>query len=74
MILAAARMLHPDQPTAMLRERVDYMYIVLRHDEDSLRAALERRGFTLAHTEAAPHTSFGQPKHRLAIMTAPARS
>ena len=73
MILAAAHTLHPHQPFAMLRERVDYMYLVLRHDEDALRAALERRGFLLAHTEAAPHTSIGQPKHRLAIMAAPAR-
>ena len=72
MILMIARMLHPDQPRARLLQRVDYMYLILRHDEDGLRAALERRGFVLDHVEDAPHTSVGQPKHRLAAMSAPA--
>jgi len=36
-----------------------------------LRAALERRGFRTVASEPAPHTSLGQPKHRLAIMQAP---
>jgi len=49
------------------------MYLVLRHDEDALRAALQRQGFALAHAGPAPHTSIGQPKHRLAIMSAPPR-
>lgn len=42
--------------------------------EDDLRAALERHRFALVATEAAPHTSVGQPKQRLAVMSAPARS
>jgi SAM-dependent methyltransferase len=71
MILAVARALHPGQPHARLHERIDYMYLVLRHYEDGLRAALTRHGFHLAGTEPAPHTSLGQPKHRLAVMSAP---
>jgi trans-aconitate methyltransferase len=73
MILMTARALHPDQPRAKLVERVDYMYLILRHYEDDLRAALEPRGLRLDRLEAAPHTSPGQPKHRLAVMSAPAR-
>ena len=34
MILMTARALHPDQPRATLMERVDYMYLLLRHCED----------------------------------------
>jgi SAM-dependent methyltransferase len=71
MILAVARTLHPDQPHARLHERIEYMYLILRHCEDGLRAALTRHGFHLAGTEQAPHTSLGQPKHRLAVMSAP---
>jgi SAM-dependent methyltransferase len=73
MILTMARVLHPAQPRAKLMERVDYMYLILRHYECTLRAALERRGFVLEHLENAPHTSLGQPRHRLAVMSAPAR-
>jgi SAM-dependent methyltransferase len=73
MILTMARVLHPDQPRAKLMERVEYMYLILRHYECTLRAALERRGFVLEHTEQAPHTSPGQPQHRFAVMSAPAR-
>jgi len=74
MILSVARILHPGQPDARLRERVDYMYLVLRHYEDGLRDALHARGFHLVATEPAPHTSLGQPKHRLAVMSAPSRA
>jgi SAM-dependent methyltransferase len=73
-ILTAARILHPGQSTSRLRERVDYMYLLLRHDEDGLRAELQRHGFTLVHSEPAPHTSVGQPLHRLAVMTASTRA
>jgi trans-aconitate methyltransferase len=73
MILMAARTLHPAEPRAKLAQRVDYMYLILRHYEDDLRAVLERRGLTLHHSERAPHTSLGQPKHRFAVMSAPAR-
>jgi len=73
MILIVARALHPAEPRDKLVQRVDYMYLILRHYEDDLRAALARRGFRLTRTEPAPHTSAGQPKHRLAVMTAPAR-
>jgi trans-aconitate 2-methyltransferase len=72
MILTVARLLHPGQSLQRLRERVDYMYLVLRHSEDSLRAALTRHGLQLIAAESAPHTSLGQPKHRLAVMRAPA--
>lgn len=71
MILAVARTLHPGQPHAKLHERIEYMYLVLRHYEDGLRAALSRHGFELTRIEAAPHTSLGQPKHRFAVMSAP---
>jgi len=71
MILAVARALHPGQPHARLHERIEYMYLLLRHYEDGLRAALARHGFHLVGTEPAPHTSLGQPKHRLAVMSAP---
>jgi SAM-dependent methyltransferase len=74
MILSVARILHPGQPDARLRERVDYMYLVLRHYEDGVRDALLARGFHLVATEPAPHTSLGQPKHRLAVMSAPSRA
>ena len=73
MILMTARALHPDQPRATLMERVDYMYLLLRHCEDGLRAALEQRGLRLDRIEDAPHTSLGQPKHRLAVMSASVR-
>jgi SAM-dependent methyltransferase len=73
MILAVARLLHPGQPHQMLHERVDYMYLVLRHYEDDLRAAFRIHGFQLVSIERAPHTSLGQPKHRLAVMSAPSR-
>jgi SAM-dependent methyltransferase len=73
MILMAARLLHPRQSRAYLSQRVNYMYLVVRTYEDDLRSALERRGFALDHVENAPHTSVGQPKHRLAVMSAPAR-
>jgi SAM-dependent methyltransferase len=72
MILGIARVLHPGQPRARLHERVEYMYLVLRHYEDDLRAALIRHGFHLIGTQPAPHTSPGQPWHRLAVMSAPA--
>ncbi|HEY3158793.1 MAG TPA: class I SAM-dependent methyltransferase, partial [Vicinamibacterales bacterium] len=74
MILMVARLLHRGRSRAYLNQRVDYMYLVIRNYEDELRAALERRGFTLDHIEDAPHTSIGQPKHRLAVMSAPERS
>jgi SAM-dependent methyltransferase len=74
MILSVARILDPGQPAARLRERVDYMYLVLRHYEDGLRHALQARGFHLVSTEPAPHTSLGQPKHRLAVMSAPSHA
>jgi len=70
-ILAVARTLHRGQPHARLHERIEYMYLVLRHYEDDLRTALRRHGFELARIEAAPHTSLGQPKHRFAVMSAP---
>lgn len=73
MILTAARILHPGQPRAGLRERVDYMYLVLRHYEDDVRAALRVHGYQLVASEPAPHTSLGQPKHRLAVLSAPSR-
>lgn len=72
MILTVARILHPGHPSSRLRERVDYMYLVLRHYEDDLRMALLLHDFQLVATQAAPHTSLGQPKHRLAVMSAPA--
>ena len=68
LVLGAARLLHSHQPVDKLRERVSYMYLILRHSEDHLRAALQRRGFQLVATETAPHTSLGQPKHRFAAM------
>lgn len=71
MILIAAQLLHPGQSRDKLRQRVDYMYLVLRHHEDGLRVALGRHGFRLVTTERAPHTSVGQPRHRLAILAAP---
>ena len=74
MILVVARLLHRGRSRAYLNQRVDYMYLVIRNYEDELRAALERRGFTLDHIEDAPQTSIGQPKHRLAVMSAPERS
>jgi SAM-dependent methyltransferase len=70
-ILMAARALHPRESTHKLRERIDYMYLVLRHDEQALRAALVRRGFEIIACEPGPHTSLGQPKHCLAVMSAP---
>jgi len=70
MILAVARTLHPGQSHARLHERIEYMYLLLRHYEEGLRAALSRHGFELARIEPAPHTSLGQPKHRLAVMAA----
>jgi SAM-dependent methyltransferase len=73
MILTIARMLHPGHPSSMLRERVDYMYLVLRHYEDDVRAAMRLRDFQLVAAEPAPHTSLGQPKHRFAVMSAPSR-
>lgn len=74
MILMVARLLHRGRSRAYLEQRVNYMYLVIRNYEDELRAALERRGFTLDHIEDAPHTSIGQPKHRLAVMSAAERS
>ena len=74
MILMVARLLHRGRSRAYLKQRVNYMYLVIRSYEDDLRAALERRGFALDHIEDAPHTSIGQPKHRLAVMSAPERS
>lgn len=71
MILTVARMLHPGHPYSMLRERVDYMYLVLRHYEDDVRAAMRLHDFQLVAAETAPHTSLGQPKHRFAVMSAP---
>lgn len=68
MILSVAKLLHPDHPGTKLRERVSYMYLVLRHDEDGLRAALSAYGFRLIASEPAPHTSVGQPKHRFAVL------
>jgi len=73
MILMTARALHADQPRDKLVARVHYMYLIIRHSEEGLRAALERRGLRIDHVEDAPHTSLGQPKHRLAVMSAPAR-
>jgi SAM-dependent methyltransferase len=72
MILTVARILHPGHPYSRLRERVDYMYLVLRHYEDDLRTAMRLHDFQLVATQPAPHTSLGQPKHRLAVMSAPA--
>lgn len=71
LILAVARTLHRHEPMPKLRERLAYMYLRLQHYEDDLRAALEPRGFRLLRIEPAPHTSLGQPKHRLAVMQAP---
>lgn len=71
MILIAAQLLHPGQSRDKLRQRVDYMYLVLRHHEDGLRVALGRHGFRLVATALAPHTSAGQPRHRLAVLAAP---
>ncbi len=71
MILTVARILHPGHPYSRLRERVDYMYLVLRHYEDDLRIAMRLHDFQLVATQPAPHTSLGQPKHRLAVMSAP---
>ena len=73
MILTVAHLLHPDHPYSMLRERVDYMYLVLRHYEDDVRAAMRLHDFQLVAAEPAPHTSLGQPKHRFAVMSAPPR-
>lgn len=73
MILLIARLLHRHHSRAYLAQRVNYMYLVIRNYEDDLRSALERRGFALDRIEDAPHTSIGQPKHRLAVMSAPAR-
>jgi SAM-dependent methyltransferase len=71
-IVGIARILHPRQPIDRLRQRVAYMYLVLRHDEDRLRAELEsRHGYVCTHLEAAPQTSVGQPRHRLAVLSAP---
>jgi trans-aconitate methyltransferase len=71
LILAAAHVLHPREPNEKLRERLAYMYMRLQQYEDDVRVALEQRGFRLITTEPAPHTSLGQPKHRLAVMQAP---
>lgn len=71
LILIIARTLHPAHPLDTLRQRVDYMYTVPRHDEEGLRDALQRHGFHIVGTEPAPHTSVGQAKHRLAVMSAP---
>jgi hypothetical protein len=72
LILIAARALHPSQPVEKLAERVSYMYLLLRHTEDSLRAGLAVHGFRLLASEPAPHTNPGQPKHRFAVLGAPA--
>jgi trans-aconitate 2-methyltransferase len=73
LILTVARVLHRRQPVDQLRQRVSYMYLVLRHNEDTLRAELEtRHHFRVLGLQAAPHTSLGQPRHRLAILSAPA--
>jgi SAM-dependent methyltransferase len=73
MILLMARLLHRGHSRAYLAQRVDYMYLVIRTCEEDLRSALERHGFALEHVEDAPHTSIGQPRHRLAVMSAPGR-
>jgi len=71
LILIVARTLHPAYPRDTLRERVDYMYAILHHYEEGLRGALQRHGFHIVRMEPAPHTSVGQAKHRLAVMSAP---
>jgi hypothetical protein len=48
------------------------MYLVLQHYEDDLRTAMRLHDFQLVAIQPAPHTSLGQPKHRLAVMSAPA--
>lgn len=71
MILAAAGLLHRDEPQVRLRQSLDYMYRPARIDSDALQAALERHRFRLVATEAVPHASLGQFKHRLVVMSAP---
>ena len=73
MILLVARLRHRGHSRAYLAQRVDYMYLVIRTCEEDLRSALERHGFELEHVEDAPDASIGQPKHRLAVMSAPGR-
>lgn len=69
-ILRAATLLHHGQSQEWLRQRVHYMYLVTRHYDETLREALRHEGFHVLHTEAAPHTSPGQLKHRLAVLVA----
>jgi SAM-dependent methyltransferase len=69
-ILRAANLVHRGQSQEWLRQRVHYMYAVTRHYDESLREALRHQGFHILHMEAAPHTSPGQLRHRLAVLAA----
>jgi 2-polyprenyl-3-methyl-5-hydroxy-6-metoxy-1,4-benzoquinol methylase len=70
-LLAGARVLHPAATDARRRQALHYMYLPLVHTEDGIRATLMARGFTVIMEEPMPHTSWGQPKHRMTAMAAP---
>jgi hypothetical protein len=71
LILGAARLVHPRASAERLSQSVGYMYLVVRHTEDAIAAALGRHVFTRLAAEPAPHSSPGQPVHRLAVLAAP---
>lgn len=68
-ILSVASRLHPEHSTAFLRDRVEYMYFVVRHHEASMRTTLERLGLRTIAIEPMPQTSWGQPRHNLTVMS-----
>ena len=69
LILGVAARLHPEHSAAFLRDRVEYMYFVVRHHEAALRSALEAVGLRTVVVEPMLHTSWGQPRHHLTVMT-----
>jgi SAM-dependent methyltransferase len=68
LLLRLARLLHPGWDAALLAERVPYMYLLPhRLDGAMLRSGLSSRGFVLLESATLPHTSLGQPRHRLSV-------
>lgn len=68
-ILAVAARLHPEHSTTFLRDRVEYMYFVVRHHEASMRAALEALGLRTLAVAPKRHTSWGQPRYHVTVMS-----
>lgn len=71
LLLGTARLLHPGATEARRRQALEYMYRPLVHTEDAIRRALVARGFAAIMDEPMPHSSWGQPKHRLAVLASP---